>query len=165
MNGFENNEYMYGYFGLPIIAIIFLFFSVKKPVVARILFFILFAWACWMNWTTSITNPAVYLQYKKFVFVDFYKTIIDGWFSRHIPLVVGIIATCQGMIAVSMLGKGWIFKLGCIGGVLFLVAISPLGLGSGFPCTLVFSGGLLILLKKEHDYIWNHFTSRKKISI
>ena len=67
---------------------------------------------------------------------------------------MGIIATCQGLIAVSMLLKGTIFKTGCIGGIIFLLAIVPFGVGSGFPCTITFAIALLVLFTKGKKYLW-----------
>jgi len=58
------------------------------------------------------------------------------------------------LIAISMLLKGRIFKLGCIGGIIFLLSIAPFGVGSGFPCTITFSIALFILLKKGNQYLW-----------
>jgi hypothetical protein len=68
--------------------------------------------------------------------------------------MVGFIATCQGLIALSMILKGWFFKTGCIGGIIFLLAIAPLGVGSGFPCTVVFAIALAVLYRKGKNYLW-----------
>jgi hypothetical protein len=53
-----------------------------------------------------------------------------------------------------MLLKGWIFKSGCIGGITFLVAIAPFGVGSGFPCTITFAIALAVLFRKGKSYVW-----------
>ncbi|MGZ8525867.1 MAG: hypothetical protein ACXWV1_15655, partial [Chitinophagaceae bacterium] len=84
---------------------------------------------------------------------------ITGWFADHVQSAVAFIAACQGLIAVSMLLKGWIFSLGAIGGIIFLLAILPFGVGSGFPCTAIMAAALFVLLRKHDiEFIW-----RKKI--
>jgi len=77
-------------------------------------------------------------------------------------LVVGFIASCQGLIAVAILLKGWIFRVGCIGAIVFLLAILPLGIGSGFPCTAIMAAALVVLLwKHNNNYLWEKKANQK----
>jgi hypothetical protein len=70
-------------------------------------------------------------------------------------LAVGFIATNQALIALSMICKGWIFKIGCAGAIIFLLAILPFGIGAGFPSTGIMAITCFILLKKQHvKFIW-----------
>jgi hypothetical protein len=85
------------------------------------------------NWRAALHTPQFYIDYADLTFSDIYKQFILDWFSNHITVVVGFIATCQALIAVAMLLKGWIFKLGAIGAIIFLLAIVPFGVGSAFP--------------------------------
>ena len=161
MKGLENNAYLIGLIISNAIAILFLVIAIWKPKIARLLFFLLFSWACWMNWTISSKNPAAYMEYADLALLDLYRDFIKGWFSNHIPFFIGLIATCQGFIAISMLLKGWIYKLGIIGGIIFLLAILPLGVGSGFPCSLVAAIALLKLYNKGKQYSWQDFISQR----
>jgi hypothetical protein len=154
MKGLENQTYIVMLLAFNVLALIFLLCAVKWPRISRLLFFLLFSWACWMNWTTSQRSPNDYLQYADLNLSSWYRDFINGWFSRHIPLIVGFIATCQGLIALSMLLRGWIFKTGCVGGIIFLLAIAPFGVGSGFPCTITFAVALFILFRKGKKYLW-----------
>jgi hypothetical protein len=154
MNGFDNPAYLTGLIISNIVAILFLIAAFRWPKITRVLFFLLFSWACWMNWKTSLENPSAYLEYAGLTWSSFYKDFINGWFSKKIQLAVGIVATCQGLIALSMLLKGWTFKAGAIGAILFLLAIAPLGVGSGFPCTIIFAAAMFLLMKKENSYLW-----------
>ncbi|MGQ0739087.1 MAG: hypothetical protein ACT4OJ_08530 [Bacteroidota bacterium] len=154
MKGLENQAYLVGFIISNTVALLFLACAVKWPRIARLLFFLLFAWACWTNLAYSQNNPAAYQTYANLAFFDFYKDFITGWFSRNTVWVVGLIATCQGLIALSMLLKGWLFMLGCTGGIIFLLSIAPLGVGSGFPCTVIFAIALFILFRKGHIYLW-----------
>ena len=156
MKGFENEIYRYLLLISVLLSIIILITAIRWPRIARLLFFLLFAWACGINLQTSQQTPHVYLEYANLTWSSLYKGIINGWFSTHIQLVVGAIAVCQGLIAVSMLLSGVLFRTGAIGAIIFLVAIIPFGLGSGFPTTLIMSIALIILLGKHADqYIWH----------
>lgn len=154
MNGLTNPGYLIALIISNIAALVFLVTAVYRSRLARFFFILLFAWACWMNWTTSQNDPAKYLEYADLTFSNFYRDFIMGWFSTHIPLVVGAVAICQGLIAVSLMLKGWIFKLGVIGGIIFLLAILPLGVGAGFPCTLIAAIALMKLYNNGRQYIW-----------
>lgn len=155
MKGLENQTYIILLLIANIIAILQLIASAKWPRLARLSFFLLFAWASITNWRTSVNKPVAYLEYADLTWSDTYAEFINGWFSEHISVVVGCIAVCQLLIALSMLFKGAVYKLGCIGAILFLTAIIPLGVGSGFPSTAVMAIAVYILFKKDsRHFIW-----------
>ncbi|MCW9711432.1 hypothetical protein LQ318_00825 [Aliifodinibius salicampi] len=54
----------------------------KKPKLARGMFFLLFGWASWFNYTTAHTTPEVYLDYAS-MSVDLCSESILGWFSHQ----------------------------------------------------------------------------------
>jgi hypothetical protein len=164
MKGLENQEYLLGFILSNVLAILFLLCSIKLPRVARILFFILFSWAFWMNWTTSRESPTDYLDYADLSLINWYGEFIRGWFSNHISFIVGGIAVCQALIGVSMLLKSWWYKLGCIGAIIFLLSIAPLGVGSGFPCTLILSVAMAIMFKKGNYFIWDNPKYQRKLN-
>jgi len=138
-----------------IVAILQLIASIKWPRIARVSFFLLFAWASWANWTELQQTPQSYLDYANLTWSNWYRDFINGWFADHVELAVGFIAACQGLIAVSMLLKGWSFKIGGIGAILFLISILPFGVGSGFPCTAIMAIAIYILLKKhDNQFVW-----------
>lgn len=138
-----------------LVAIFLLVASVKWPRIARVSFFILFAWASWINLKTSQESPQEYVNYASLTWSDWYRDFISGWFASHVKTFVGSIAICQGLIALAMLLKDRLFQFGCIGGGIFLIAILPLGVGAGFPCTATMAIALYILLKKnDNNFIW-----------
>jgi hypothetical protein len=142
------------------VAILQLIAAVKWPRISRISFFLLFAWASWTNWKTSQQTPQFYLEYADLTWSHWYGAFINGWFAEHIKSAVGFVASCQALIALSMLLKGWMFKLGCMGGILFLVAILPLGVGAGFPCTAIMATAIFILLKRNsNSFLWRSVKS------
>src|SRR5687768_4032012 len=99
MKGLENEAYMIAYIISNLFALTLLFLSWKYIKLSRFIFFLLFGWASWANWTTNLNSPEDYLDYSQFTFIAFYKNFIEGWFSQHIQVVVGIIATAQALIA------------------------------------------------------------------
>lgn len=137
-----------------IVGILILLAAYKKPRLARGMFFLLFGWASWFNYTTAQAAPEVYLDYAS-MSVGLYSEFILGWFSHHITPVISIIAVGQGMIALGMILRGIWVKLGCIGAIVFLLSIAPLGVGAGFPFSIIVSiAAYLIMRKGEHDFIW-----------
>lgn len=155
MKGLENQTYLIAYIISNVVALALLVVAIKWPKAARVLFFALFSWASWTNWSIALNNPQAYVDYANFVFIGFYKQFIQGWFSRHILPVVGFIATAQALVAVSQLLKGRIYKTGVTGAIVFLIAIVPFGVGSAFPCTLIMAVALLFLWR-QNDYVWHH---------
>jgi hypothetical protein len=155
MKGLDNEVYIMLLLISNAVAILQLIAAVKWPRIAKVSFFLLFAWASWTNWKTSQQTPQYYLEYADLAWSGLYRTFINGWFAEHIKLAVGMVTIGQALIAIAMLLKGWIFKPGCIGGIFFLVAILPLGVGSGFPCTAIMAIAMFILMRKQgHDYFW-----------
>lgn len=149
-----------------VVALLMLWYSWKRPVTARALFFLLFVWAGFTNAATSLNNPRVYLEYADFTFLPFYKNIILGFFSRNITGIVIVIAICQLMIGISMLLNRRVFKLGCIGGILFLIGITPLGVGSGAPATIIWAIGLYFLYREgAKNYWWSNFRKKQASGI
>lgn len=157
MNGLENKTYAILLIISNLVAILQLVAAIKWPRISRISFFLLFAWASWTNWTESQQAPQIYLEYANLTWSGWYKDFINGWFADHIKLAIGVIATCQALIAFSMLMKGWIYIIGGIGAIIFLISILPFGVGSGFPCTAIMAIAIYILLKKSSNtFIWEN---------
>lgn len=156
MKGLDNQLYVTLLIVSNLIAVLQLIASIKWQRVARLSFFLLFAWASWINWKTSLVSPEAYLEYADLTWSGWYESFINGWFARHILLVVGMVATSQAMIAISMLLKGWTFTVGCLGAIIFLLAILPFGVGAGFPSTGIMAVACFVLLKKQPvNFIWN----------
>jgi hypothetical protein len=167
MYGWDNMNYLLAHIISNFFAVIILFFCWNYQRIGRILMFLLFGWAGVINWLTALHTPQDYLSYADFTFVTFYKDFIRGWFSQNVLMAVGFIATSQLLIAVTMWFKGWLFKLGTIGGMIFLVSIIPLGVGSGFPFPIIAAIAFYKLFTTiDIDVLWKpvHFYNNKKLS-
>lgn len=139
------------YFISNLVAITFFFISLKWNHLARTLYAALFIWAAWLNWSVSHTNPAFYLNYSKYAIGLYRDFIMGSFFSNNITAVVSFIAVCQFLVGIGQLSGGIIFKVSCIGGIVFLIAISPLGFLAAFPSGLIWSAGLLALYRSPFD--------------
>jgi len=154
MKGLENPEFLAAWAISNIAALVILWAAVRRPNIARALLFLLFAWASWANYTTVHQTPEVYLEYAS-MSIEWYSEFILGWFSSHIVPFVTAVAAGQALIAVGMLLRGWWVKLACLGTILFLVAIAPLGVGAGFPFSLTVSiAAWLVFRKNDMDFLW-----------
>ena len=103
MKGLDNELYIALLIISNVIAILQLLALIKWPRLARLSFFLLFAWASWINWKTALQTPGNYLEYADLTWISWYASFIKGWFAQHILLAIGFIATSQALIAVSML--------------------------------------------------------------
>lgn len=136
-------------------AIIIIVSAFQKPKLARLFFVILFLWAFWINYNTAHNTPNDYLNYAALSPFDLYSEFINGWFKSHITSMVSLIAFGQGLIAIGLLFKGWIVRFACFGAIIFFIAITPLGIGSGFPATIITSVAIYFILKKDDlNYLW-----------
>ena len=147
-------EYLIPYVISQIASIIILIVASKHTKAARILFVLLFFWASITNMYTGIVTPNAYLEYGEMA-IPLYRDFINGWFSRHMDLLIPIIATGQFLIAVGMLLRGWLVKIACIGIIIFLLAIAPLMVGSAFPFSITVSIAAFLVFKRNNfNYIW-----------
>ena len=151
MKGLDNQLYAILLVISNAIAVFQLIAAIKWPRVARLSFFLLFAWAAWTNWRTSQKDPQVYLEYADLTWIGWYENFIKGWFSKNITLAVGFVAAGEALISIAMLSKGRIYSAGCIAAIIFLLAILPLGTGAGFPSTAIMAIACYILLRKRPD--------------
>lgn len=114
-----------------------------------------FLWASYINSSTAINTPQVYLDYANLDALPFYSHFINGFFAKYVTTFVLVIAIGQFLVFAGLvLNRLWV-KLACIGGLIFGLAIAPLGVGSGFPATISMAVAFYILMTRyEHDFIW-----------
>lgn len=132
-----------------LVAVLFVWAAFKRTKLARLLFFLLFTWACWVNYTTAHQTPEVYIEYAD-KSIGLYARFINGWFKENITLFVSIIALGQALIAIGMLLKGVWVKFACLGAILFLMAIAPLGVYAAFPFSITMSVACYFVWKNDN---------------
>ncbi len=131
------------YLAANVIALGVLVVAFTRPRLTRWLCAGIFAWAAVTNTLTALATPQVYLEYADLTMSDWYRSFILGWFRGHIQWMVLTIAAGQAVIAGLLTRPRPWRRLGVAGGVVFLAAIAPLGVGSGFPFSVTFSAALI----------------------
>lgn len=128
--------------------------ALKRPKLARLIFVILFGGASCFNYYNAHQDPQSYLALGDTA-LAFYTKFINGWFKDHITVFVTLIAIGQGLIALAMAMKGVWVKLACIGVIIFLISIAPIGLNSAFPFSIIVSAAAYFIMKKDDlNYLW-----------
>lgn len=148
-------EWLIPYIISNIVFVLSIVAAIKRPMWTRMFLAGFFLWAAYINSTLAILSPETYLTYATLNALPIYSRFINGFFAEHITVFVVAIAVGQFLIALGlMLNKRWV-QLACIGGIIFGLAIAPLGVGSAFPATVCMAIAFFILLKKyEHEFIW-----------
>ena len=134
-----------------VVAILLAVAAWKRPNLGRGLFAALFLWASFVNARLALTDPSKYLDYAKLTDSPTYRAIIEGPFARNLVAYVLLIALGQLCIGAGMLLRGGLTRLACLGALVFLIAIAPLGVGSAFPSSLIMAGGAAALLRHRFD--------------
>ena len=106
---------------------------------------VVFVWAACTNAYVALTQPTAYVEYGALTPSGGYRSFIEGWFSQHVAAMVLPIAAGQLLIAILMASRERFTRsLGVSGAIVFLAAIAPLGVGSGFPFSVTFGAALLV---------------------
>ena len=135
-----------------IVALFLIFVCYRWFNIGRTLFGLIFISAGVFNFYTATTSPDVYVEvYGSTAVFSFYRDFIYGLFSQHTGLFVRLIAIGQFAAGILLFTRKIYFRLGIIGATIFLAAISPLGIGSAFPCTILMIAGLYLLYRKGTD--------------
>jgi|SRR5688572_3037431 len=138
-------EYLVMYLSANLIALTILALAFWRPSIARWVWVAIFVWAASVNTMTAAREPWVYLAYGALTPSALYRDFIAGWFSTHIQPFVLAIDAGQLTIAILLSRGGDARWLGIIGASVFLLAIAPLGVGSGFPFSLIAIASLLVM--------------------
>lgn len=128
------------------LAVCALWLSLRKPGASKGLLGILFVSAAVFNTYTAFSNPSAYLAFAETALLPFYQQFIRTFFADNTVIIIALISAGQLYIGLSMMYEDLRFKVGCIGGILFGIAIAPLGVGSALPCSIVLSLSFLTLL-------------------
>ena len=108
-----------------------------------------FAFAGAFNTWWAATSPAIYVAAYGPHAIAPYREFIYGAFARHTSAFV--LAIAAGQMAVGVLAfvpLPW-RRLSYIGAIVFLLAITPLGIGAAAPSTLIFAAGVALLFRER----------------
>ena len=144
------NEIFYAHLISLILATAMVLISWRWRLAGRVFFVLLFLWAAQVNLRLAFGRPEVYLNYAPLAWSAWYREFILGFFARHITAIVAVIALGQLMIAILVALSGRGVALGLWGAIVFLLAIAPLGVGAGFPTTVIMAWAAGILLMSTY---------------
>ena len=142
-------ELLYGQLGSTVVALLMLMVSVRWRRAGLVMFAVLFAWASMANARAAWSSPMDYLGYAPFALIDVYRQFIFGFFAQHVTAIVLTIAASQAFIAAALLRGGRWRQVGLAGAIAFLLAIAPLGVGSGLPATPIMALGAAVLWRER----------------
>jgi hypothetical protein len=138
-----------GYFASLLVAAALVVLCARWPHTAgRLGVAVLFLPAGVVNATLALVNPSLYVEGFGPTAIPLYQAFIEGPFAVNPTLYVLPIALGQLLCGVAVLfGRGHAVRLGLGGCIVFLVAITGLGVGCAFPANLVMAIGPALLLR------------------
>jgi hypothetical protein len=128
---------LYRQLGSTAVGFIIFVGAIRSAAAGRVLLSALFVWAAGTNLRIALVSSADYVNFAQFAVLDVYRTFILGFFAQHAGVIIAAIALGQAAIAFLLATNGWTRRLGYVGAIVFLLAIVPLGVGSGFPATIL----------------------------
>lgn len=129
-------------------AIAFLVLALYRPNPARIIAGGGFILAGLVNGTLAILNPQIYVRGFGPNAVGVYKTLIYGVLAQAPTRFILAIAVWQLVVAGLILMNSTDFtRLGLVAATVFLLGISPLGVGCAFPSNLILAAALVALIR------------------
>ena len=142
-------EYLFPYLTANATALGFLALAFWKPRWARWASVAVFLAAALLNVLIALNQPADYQAFGDLAPLSLYRDFIRGWFSTNVPWLLVPIALGQLLIALLFLDNTRLSRrLGTAAALVFLLAIAPLGVGSGFPLTLTFGLALVVMTRR-----------------
>lgn len=133
----------------------------RRPDWGRFLFGGMFLLAGFFNLFYALNDPEEYVYYAEFAFWEMYRDFIIGTFAEHAQLYLTLIAIAQVFVGVALWGRGRLFEVAALMGVVFLIAIVPLGFGAAFPAPVIMAIGSYLLYTYHADQtLWMRWMGR-----
>ena len=132
------------------LAVAFLVLALYRPNPARMIAGGGFIFAGLINGTLAILNPQIYVTGFGPNAIGVYKTFIYGLLAQAPGRFILAIAVWQLVVAGMILVNSTDYtRLGCVAAAVFLVGISPLGVGCAFPSNLILAAALVVLARSR----------------
>lgn len=94
------------------------------------------------------TNQAVYTEITQYVLFDVYRGLWTGVVLPNLDILLPLLAVVEALIAVAILSKGQIARIGLTAGTAFNLAVAPLGFW--WPSNVVLAALHLLLLRRTY---------------
>jgi hypothetical protein len=138
-------QYLIPYLVSNAVAVVALVLAFRRPSWVRYTTVVIFLWAAFTNTRIALFHPGDYQTFAELTFSSLYRQFIEGWFRENTPAFLIPIAAGQLAISLLLIGRRPARRLGLAGAVLFLLAIAPLGVGSAFPFSVIYSAALVVM--------------------
>ncbi|HXN46210.1 MAG TPA: hypothetical protein VN893_06185 [Bryobacteraceae bacterium] len=130
------------------LAVAFLVLALYRPNPARVIAGGGFILAALVNATLAILDPQIYITGFGPHAVGIYKTVIYGVLAHGPTRFILAIAVWQLAVGAAILVNSTDYtRLGSVAATIFLIGISPLGLGCAFPSNLILAAGMVALIR------------------
>ena len=140
-------EYKNTYLICNAIALLMLALAFRSANWVRWVSVVFFGWAAYTNWRIASSAPLDYQKLGDLTQFAPYRDLIRGWFREHTATLLKPVAAGQLAIALMLIRNGQVTRrLAVFGGVVFLLAITPLGVGVAFPFPLTYGLALVVML-------------------
>ncbi|WPV64616.1 hypothetical protein [Chitinophaga sp. LS1] len=126
-------------------AILILLISIWYKRAGRIIIALLFLIAALVNAWQATFKPDVYNVYELIAALPVYEYLIAEVLLIHITLYIILLMIIQLVIGIGILYNR---KTALVAGIVYLLALAPLGAGSSFPCTVILAIAVILLLKR-----------------
>ncbi|QRN93056.1 hypothetical protein JRI60_28045 [Archangium violaceum] len=152
-----------GYFFSFILAAVLVVACARWPhSVGRLVVGAAFLSASAINLTIVLVAPRLYVEGFGPTAIPLYQAFIEGPFAANPALFVLPIALGQLLCGLAVpFGRGGVARLGLVGCIVFLVAITGLGVGCAFPANLAMAIGPALLLRHRFAHGALHGLHRK----
>jgi hypothetical protein len=137
------------------VSVAFFVLALYRPDAARVIAGVGFILAGLVNFALALIDPQIYVRGFGPHAMGVYKDVIYGILAQGPGRLILAIAVWQLLVGgVTLVKRSEFVKLGCLAMTCFLVGISPLGVGSGFPSTLILAAATVVLLRQKWPSIW-----------
>jgi hypothetical protein len=130
-----------------LIALFMTWLAWKRPPLGRLAFALMFFFAAGVNFYYALADPEEYVYYADFAMVEGYRSLILNASAETIRAILIVTALAQLAVAGAFLSSGRLLEIGALAGVVFLLAIAPLGWAAAFPATVIQAIGAYLIYR------------------
>lgn len=139
-------RYLIPYIIVNLISIILFAITIKSYKKAMKVFGVLFLVSALYNTYKVFTKPIVFVNlFGRMTPFSGIRDFIFGDFRDHIILYIVLMSIYQLLISWCLFKETKLLKYGIFGGIIFLLAVSPLGVGSAFPSSLLMALSMYLI--------------------
>lgn len=138
-------DFIVPWFICNMLGFILLWIAIKFPQISRKAWGLLMILACFVNSYVVLTDPKSYLEFGVLAIPTMQKFIYSKFFSYPALLVIPIAVYQLAIGIVLLLSESpSLIRVSLMGAMVFFFGITPLGLSSAFPSSLVYASTMML---------------------